>query len=105
MNAEQTLHAATLGGAATLQAQKQIGSLAVGKKADIIVLDMNQPHLTPLYNVPSHLVYAARGADVVHSVINGKCVMENRELLTLDEDRLLTEIRTMGETLMEHGKD
>ncbi len=105
MGAEQTLHAATLGGATTLQANKQIGSLEVGKKADLIVLDMNQPHLTPLYNIPSHLVYAARGADVVHSIINGKSVMENRELLTLDEDHLLASMRKMGEKIARHGND
>lgn len=105
MGAEQALHAATLGGAATLQANKQIGSLEVGKKADLIVLDMNQPHLTPLYNIPSHLVYAARGADVVHSIINGKIVMENRELLTLDENSLLASMRKMGEKIAKHGKD
>ncbi len=105
MNAEQTLHAATLGGAATLQADKQIGSLEVGKKADLIVLNMNQPHLTPVYNIPSHLVYAARGADVVHSIIAGKIVMENRELLSLEESRLLATMREISEKLATHGKD
>lgn len=105
MNAEQTLHAATLGGAATLQVDNQIGSLEVGKKADLIVLNMNQPHLTPVYNIPSHLVYAARGADVVHSIIAGKIVMENRNLLSLDESRLLANVREMSEKLASHRKD
>ena len=105
MNAEQTLHAATLGGAATLSAAQEIGSLEVGKKADCIVLNMDQPHLTPLYNIPSHLVYAARGADVVHSVIGGKVVMEDRKLLTIDEEELLSTIRSLGEKIASHGKD
>lgn len=105
MNAEQTLHAATLGGAATLSAAREIGSLVRGKKADCIVLNMNQPHLTPLYNIPSHLVYAARGADVVHSVIGGKVVMEDRRLLTIDEEQLLSDIRDLGEKIASHGKD
>jgi len=105
MNAGQTLHAATLGGAETLNADQMIGSLAVGKKADIIVLNMNQPHLTPLYDVPSHLVYAARGADVLHSIIDGKIIMENRKLNTMDEDRLLADMRKMGEKIASHGKD
>ena len=96
MNAETTLHAATLGGAACLHAADEIGTLAVGKKADIIVIDLNQPHLTPLYNIPSHLVYAARGADVIHSVINGRMVMRNRQLLTLDEEAILTRMREIG---------
>ena len=97
MNAETTLHAATLGGAACLQAEREIGTLAVGKKADIIVLDLNQPHLTPLYNIPSHLVYAARGADVIHSIINGRQVMRNRKLLTLDEEAILAKMREIGQ--------
>ncbi len=105
MNAEQTLHAATLGGAATLGAKEQIGSLEIGKKADMIVLDLNQPHLTPLYNIPSHMVYAARGADVVHSVIDGRVVMENRRLLTLDEDKILAQMREIGQGISKYGKD
>ncbi len=105
MNAEQTLHAATLGGAETLGAGKLTGSLEVGKKADLIVLNMNQPHLTPLYSIPSHLVYAARGADVVHSVINGRVVMKDRILLSLDEDRILAQMREMGQSIARYGKD
>lgn len=99
MRADAVLRAATLGGAALLGAETEIGSLAVGKKADLIMLDMNQPHLTPLYNPVSHLVYAAKGSDVLHSVINGKVVMRHRQLTTLDEAALLTEMRRIGETV------
>ena len=105
MNAEQTLHTATQGGAETLGAGEQIGSLEVGKKADLIVLNLDQPHLTPLYNIPSHLVYAARGADVLHSVIGGRLVMENRRLLTLDEKKILTQMREIGQEISRYGKD
>ncbi len=94
MNAETTLEAATIGGARALGAEDRIGSLAVGKKADLIVLDLDQPHLIPLYNVPSHLVYAARGGDVLHSVINGQVVMRDRRLLSLDEEDILASMRT-----------
>jgi 5-methylthioadenosine/S-adenosylhomocysteine deaminase len=80
---------ATRGGAAVLGAENETGSLEPGKKADIIVLDMNQPHLTPLFTIPSHLVYAARGADVIHSIINGTIVMRDRQLTTLDEKAIL----------------
>jgi len=100
MNAETTLHMATLGGAACLRAEAEIGTLAMGKKADIIVLDLNQPHLTPLYNIPSHLVYAARGADVIHSVINGKIVMRNRKLLTLDEEAILARMQEISRNIL-----
>jgi 5-methylthioadenosine/S-adenosylhomocysteine deaminase len=96
MNAATTLHAATLGGAAVLGAEGRIGSLEVGKKADCIVLDLNQPHLTPIYHPVSHLVYAARGSDVLHSVIGGQVVMRNRQLLTLDESVILARVREIG---------
>jgi 5-methylthioadenosine/S-adenosylhomocysteine deaminase len=99
MPAETVLEMATMGGARVLGAENKIGSLEPGKKADLIVLDMNQPHLTPLYTIPSHMVYAARGADVVHSVINGNIVMQNRELKTLDEKAILTDMMSMGKQI------
>jgi 5-methylthioadenosine/S-adenosylhomocysteine deaminase len=99
MPAETVLAMATIGGAAVLGAAGNIGSLEPGKKADLIVLDMNQPHLTPLYNIPSHMVYAARGADVVHSVINGRIVMKNRILTTLDEGEILAKMGLLGEEI------
>ncbi|WP_310600440.1 amidohydrolase [Desulfobulbus sp.] len=96
MNAETTLHTATLGGAGVLGAGGLIGSIEPGKKADCIVLDLDQPHLTPLYHPTSHLVYAARGSDVIHSVINGRLVMRNRRLLTLDEPAILARAAEIG---------
>ncbi len=96
MDAFTTLRMATMGGAAVLGAEQQIGSLAPGKKADIIVLDLAQPHLTPLYDIPSHLVYAARGADVVHSVIAGRVVMKNRLFTQLDEASILAKMREIA---------
>ncbi|WP_319550043.1 amidohydrolase [Desulfogranum marinum] len=96
MDAVSTLRAGTMGGAAVLGADKVIGSLEVGKKADCIVIDLDQPHLTPLYNPVSHLVYAARGGDVIHSVINGRVVMEDRQLLTLDENAIIRKIQEMA---------
>ncbi len=103
MNATATLHAATLGGAALLGAESAIGSIAVGKKADLIMLDMNQPHLTPVYNPISHLVYAAGGGDVIHSVINGQVVMRDRQLTTLDEPAILSEMKQIAETIRRMG--
>ena len=94
--ASDVLDMATMGGARALAAGDMIGSLEVGKRADIIVLDLDQPHLTPLYNIPSHLVYAARGGDVVHSVIDGKVVMEDRCLLSLDEGQVLAHCRELA---------
>ena len=99
MDAQTTLRCATIGGAAVLGAENEIGSLEVGKKADCIMLDLDQPHLTPLYNPISHLVYAARGGDVIHSVINGRLVMKDRTLLTLDEEEIINKAVELGQAI------
>jgi 5-methylthioadenosine/S-adenosylhomocysteine deaminase len=83
------LRMATIEGAKALGMGDSTGSLEPGKKADIIVVDTHKPHLTPIYNPYSHIVYAAMGNDVSHSVINGKLVMEDRKLLTLDLEEIL----------------
>ncbi len=93
MPAEVVLHMATWGGAKVLGMEEEIGSLAVGKKADLIILDLNRPHLQPIYNIVSHLVYAASGADVRHVIINGQIIMHDRQILTLDEEELKKEIK------------
>lgn len=99
MSAETVLRAATLGGAEVLGAADEIGSIAVGKKADLIMLDMRQPHLCPLHNPVSQLVYAGKGSDVIHSVINGRVVMRDRRLTTLDEAAVLAEMENIGEVV------
>ena len=96
MNAQTVVRMATIDGAKTLGMEKITGSLEVGKKADIIVIGLNKPHLTPLYNVYSHLVYAASGADVDTVLINGKVVMENRTLLTIDETEVMQRVRKIA---------
>lgn len=100
MDAETTLRCATLSGAEALGAEQQIGTLSAGKKADIIVLDLAQPHLTPIYNIPSHLVYTARGGDVIHSLINGRLVMENRKLLSIDEQAVIGAMQDISRSVM-----
>jgi 5-methylthioadenosine/S-adenosylhomocysteine deaminase len=94
------LEMATLGGAKVLGLEKEIGSLEVGKKADVIILDFNRPHLQPVYNVVSHLVYSAAGADVQDVIINGQIVMQDRRLLTLDEEAILAKIRELREKIL-----
>jgi len=100
MTADQTLWAATRGGARALDAHHRIGTLQPGYRADLIVLDFNRPHLTPVYNPVSHLVYAARAGDVVHSVINGKVIMQDRKLLTLDESGILSSAREIKDFIL-----
>jgi 5-methylthioadenosine/S-adenosylhomocysteine deaminase len=84
MNAHTLIKMATIEGAKALGLDAITGSLKVGKRADLIMIDTNMPHLTPMYNPYSHLVYAARGHDVKHVIIDGTVVMENRRLCTLD---------------------
>ncbi|MBW2089973.1 MAG: amidohydrolase [Deltaproteobacteria bacterium] len=93
MDALSVLKMATIQGAEVLGLQDVTGSLEVGKKADVIVIDTHKPHLTPMYNAASHLVYAARGNDVRHSIINGQPVMEDRKLLTLDIAEIMSRAR------------
>jgi len=83
MDAVTVFRMATIEGARALGLEHYAGSLEAGKKADIIILDTRKPHLTPLFNPFSHIVYAARGNDVSHTIINGRIVMEDRQLLTL----------------------
>ncbi len=93
MPSDAVLYMATLGGAKVLGLDKEIGSLEAGKKADIIILDLHHPHLLPVYNFASHLVYSATGADVRDVIIDGHLIMQNRKLLTLEEEKILYEAR------------
>jgi 5-methylthioadenosine/S-adenosylhomocysteine deaminase len=96
MDARTVVRMATIEGARALGMENIIGSLEVGKKADIIIIGLNKPHLTPLYSEYSHLVYAAGGADVDTTIINGRLVMENRELLTIDENEIMQKVREIA---------
>jgi len=93
LDAVTVLRMATIEGARALGIDHATGSLETGKKADIIIVDTDKPHLTPMYNPYSHIVYAARGNDVSHSIINGQLVMENRKLLTIDLDEIIARAR------------
>lgn len=84
MDAQTVLKMATIMSAQALGLESFIGSLETGKKADLIIVDTAQPHLTPMYNPVSHMVYAARGSDVTTVIINGTVVMEGCQLKTMD---------------------
>lgn len=96
MSAPSVVRMATRDGAAVLGMEHLTGSLEEGRKADIIIIDMNKPHLTPLYNEYSHLVYAVRGDDVITSIINGRVVMEERRLATIDEPAVMDRVRKIA---------
>ena len=87
--AQQVLDMATIGGAKALGIDGKIGSIEEGKVADIIVVDFKKAHLTPTHDVVSHLVYAVRSSDVVATIVNGKVLMIDRNVLTLKEDEVL----------------
>lgn len=99
--AETALKMATINGARALLWSDQIGSIEVGKKADIIVVDFRGPHLKPLYSEVSHLVYAARASDVETVIVDGKIIMENREVKTVKVDWVICEVEKARERLME----
>ena len=84
---------ATREGARVLGLEDAIGTLTPGKEADLIVVDLNQPHLTPLYDPYSHLVYAARAADVRHVMVRGRWLLFNGQLTTLDWPEIAGKIR------------
>ena len=91
--ARTVLRMAVNNGAGALGLAGKVGEVAAGKWADLIVVDFQQPHLTPAYDPLSQLVYAARGADVRHSIIHGRLVMEDRCLLTLDVEEIIHHAR------------
>ena len=104
MNAQTLVEMATIEGAKVLGLEKITGSLEVGKRADLIVIDTNKPHLVPMYNPYSHLVYAASGHDVTHSIIDGNIVMEDRRLLTLDVEDIIEQSKEKSHKVKEWVK-
>ncbi|WP_248928810.1 amidohydrolase family protein [Paenibacillus hamazuiensis] len=89
--AKELMRMATAGGAAALQLEGETGAIEVGMKADLITLNIDQPHLSPSHRLVPTLVEAATGGDVQDSIVDGRLVMKNREVLTLDEERILFE--------------
>ena len=87
---------ATRGGARALGKDREIGSLETGKFADLITINLEAPHLSPLYKPFSQLIYCAGAADVNDVIINGRVIMRNREVLTMDEERVLREARAFA---------
>ncbi len=97
MDAVTVLKMATCEGARALGMDAQVGSLEVGKKADVIIVDTRKPHLTPMYNPYSHLVYAAGGDDVTHAIVNGCVIVRDRKLLSLNVVEVMEEASRMAQ--------
>jgi 5-methylthioadenosine/S-adenosylhomocysteine deaminase len=94
--ASAALAMATIEGARALQMDDRIGSLEPGKRADLIVVSMDGPRQTPMYDPISHLVYVARGDDVTTTIVNGRILMRDRKVLSLDEAAVLREAKAMA---------
>lgn len=74
-----------------------VGSVEVSKRADVITVSMTAARQTPMYDPLSHLVYVTRGDDVKTTIVNGRILMRDRKVLTLDESRVLSDARTLAE--------
>jgi 5-methylthioadenosine/S-adenosylhomocysteine deaminase len=106
MPAEKVLEMVTTDAAKAAMWDNEIGSLEKGKKADIILVDLKKPHLTPIlrkpkFNVVSLLVYSAVGDDVDTMIVDGKIIMLHRKILTLDEAKIMEEAQVAAEELIE----
>jgi len=100
MDAQTVVRLATIDGAKVLGLEDQVGSLEAGKRADVIIVDVRRPHLVPMYNVYSHLVYAVSGNDVVTAIVDGQVLMEDRILTTLDVDEVMEEVNRIAEHII-----
>ena len=94
--ATAALELATRGSARVLGLEKEVGALIPGLKADLVVVDLDQPHLTPIYDPYSHLVYAARGADVQTVLVHGRVVVQDRRLLSFDLEETMSRARELA---------
>jgi 5-methylthioadenosine/S-adenosylhomocysteine deaminase len=100
ISAYEALAMATRESARALGIFDQVGSLEVGKKADIILIDLKRPHLSPRHNPVSHIVYAARASDVVTTIVHGEVLMRDGELTALDEEQIMREASRRAERLV-----
>ena len=96
--AYEVLEMATVGGAQTLGLD-DVGMLTPGFKADLITIDMDQPHFYPRFSVPAHLVYVAHAGDVRTVMVNGKLLMENRKILTMNVSEVCKEAETRAKRI------
>ncbi|MGV8080186.1 MAG: amidohydrolase family protein [Syntrophales bacterium] len=97
MSARTVLRMATCDGAKVLGLDHHVGSIRPGMKADLVLVKLDKPHLTPMYSEYSHLVYAVNGSDVDTVLINGKVVMEDRRLLTIDVNEVMERVLRIAE--------
>jgi 5-methylthioadenosine/S-adenosylhomocysteine deaminase len=103
VDAPTVVEMATQGSAAALGVDA--GRVESGATADLAVLDLDAPHLTPRHDLVSHLVYAASASDVRHTVCDGQVLMRDREVLTLDADAVVAEAREHATALLDRAAE
>jgi 5-methylthioadenosine/S-adenosylhomocysteine deaminase len=99
LNAKAVVEMATIEGARALHMEKEIGSLEAGKKADFIIISLDEPNAVPMYDLYAQLAYALKGSDVETVVIGGRVVMRDRKLLTVKEEEVMAKAREYKKTV------
>jgi 5-methylthioadenosine/S-adenosylhomocysteine deaminase len=99
LGAQAVVEMATIEGAKALHMDKQIGSLEAGKKADIILIGLDEPNAVPMYDVYAQLAYALKSSDIETVIIGGKVVMRDKKLLTINEPAVLAKAREYGKKI------
>jgi 5-methylthioadenosine/S-adenosylhomocysteine deaminase len=99
LNAKAVVEMATIDGAKALHMDKEIGSLEPGKKADLILISLDEPNAVPMYDIYAQLAYALKASDVETVVIGGKVVMRDRKLLTVNEEQAIQKAREYRKTI------
>jgi len=99
LDAKTMVQMGTINGASLLGLDDKIGSLEKGKSADVIIIDLNQAQLIPMYDPYSHIVYSMNGSEVETTIVNGNILMENRQLNTINEEKILTEVKILQEKI------
>jgi 5-methylthioadenosine/S-adenosylhomocysteine deaminase len=99
LNAKAVVEMATIDGARALHMEKEIGSLEKGKKADLIVISLDEPNAVPMYDIYAQIAYALKASDVETVMIGGRLVMKDHKLLTVDEEAAIAKAREYKKTI------
>jgi 5-methylthioadenosine/S-adenosylhomocysteine deaminase len=99
LNAKAVVEMATIDGARALHMENEIGSLEAGKKADLILISLDEPNAVPMYDIYAQIAYALKGSDVETVVIGGRVVMRDRKLLTVNEEEAIAKAREYKKTV------
>ncbi len=99
LNAKAVVEMATIDGARALHMEKEIGSLEAGKKADVVLVSLDEPNAVPMYDIYAQIAYSLKGSDVETVIIGGRVVMRDRKLLTVDEPAVLEKAREYGKSV------